>query len=73
MAIARSKKSRSTKQAMLTLQYVRSAIGTPQKHKILVRGLGFRKLNQVVVRPDTPAIRGMVARIPHLVTILKAE
>ena len=75
MATSKTKKTRpaKAKSKTLTLQYVRSAIGTPEKHKLVVRGLGFRKLNQVVVRPDTPAVRGMVARIPHLVTIIKAE
>jgi len=57
----------------LTLQYVISSIGTNKKHKLLIKGLGFRKLNQVVVRPDTPEIRGMVAKIPHLVKIISSE
>ena len=54
----------------LRLRYVRSAICTPVKHKKVVRGLGFTHLNQVVERPDTPAIRGMVAKVPHLVEIV---
>lgn len=58
---------------MLRLKYVISCIGSNKKHKMLVKGLGFRKLNQEVVRPDTPEIRGMVAKIPHLVKILKTE
>ena len=60
-------------EAVLRLQYYRSAIGTPTKHKLVVRGLGFRKLNQIVERPDNPAIRGMVSKIPHLVRILNLE
>jgi large subunit ribosomal protein L30 len=58
---------------MLRLKYVISCIGSNKKHKTLVKGLGFSKLNQEVVRPDTPEIRGMVAKIPHLVKILKTE
>jgi large subunit ribosomal protein L30 len=54
----------------LKLKYVRSAICTPVKHKKVVRGLGFTRLYQVVERPDTPAIRGMVAKVPHLVEIV---
>jgi len=54
----------------LKLKYVRSAICTPVKHKRVVRGLGFTRLYQVVERPDTPAIRGMVAKVPHLVEII---
>ena len=54
----------------LKLKYGRSAICTPVKHKKVVRGLGFTRLYQVVERPDTPAIRGMVAKVPHLVEIV---
>ena len=55
----------------LRLKYVRSKICTPVKHKRVVRGLGFTRLNQVIERPDTPAIRGMVAKVPHLVEIVQ--
>ena len=53
------------------LKYVRSMICAPIKHKQVVRGLGFTRLNQVIERPDTPAIRGMVAKVPHLVEIVQ--
>ncbi len=55
----------------IRLRWVRSAIGSPVKHKKVVRGLGFRKLQQVIERPDTDAIRGMVAKVPHLVEIVE--
>jgi len=55
----------------IQLKWVRSAICTPVKHKRVVKGLGFTRLNQVVVRPDTAAIRGMVAKVPHLVEIVQ--
>jgi large subunit ribosomal protein L30 len=55
----------------LRLKWVRSAICAPVKHKKVVRGLGFTRLNQVIERPDTPAIRGMVAKVPHLVEIVE--
>ena len=54
----------------IQLKWVRSAICTPMKHKNVVKGLGFTRLNQVIVRPDTAAIRGMVKKIPHLVEIV---
>jgi large subunit ribosomal protein L30 len=57
----------------LRIQYVRSAIGAPMKHKLVVKSLGFKRLNQVVERVDTPAVRGMVARVPHLVKILDSK
>jgi large subunit ribosomal protein L30 len=52
------------------LKWVRSAICTPVKHKRVVKGLGFTRLNQVIERPDTAAIRGMVKKVPHLVEIV---
>ena len=55
----------------LRLKYVRSAICTPVKQKKVVQGLGFTRLNQVIERPDTPSIRGMVAKVPHLVEIVQ--
>ena len=55
----------------IRIQYYRSAISTPVKHKLVIKGLGFTRLNQVVEREDTPSIRGMVAKVPHLVEIVK--
>lgn len=54
----------------LKITLVRSLIGRPQKQRDVVYGLGLRKLNTSVVRENTPAIRGMVNAVPHL---LKAE
>jgi len=65
---AESKKNRSSGKTV-TLRWVRSAICTPKSHKATVRGLGFRRLGQKVVREDTPAIRGMVHKVRHLVEI----
>jgi large subunit ribosomal protein L30 len=56
--------------AKLQLKWVRSAIQAPVKHKLVIKGLGFRRLNQVIEREDTPSIRGMVAKVPHLVEIV---
>lgn len=55
----------------IRIQYVRSKICTPKKHKLVVRGLGFTRLYQVIEREDTPSIRGMIAKIPHLVQVVK--
>jgi len=57
--------------AKIKIKLVRSPICAPQKHKQVVRGLGLRKINQVVERPDTPAFRGMVKKVPHLLAILE--
>ena len=54
----------------IKIQYFRSMICTPVKLKLVVKGLGFTRLNQVVLREDSPSIRGMIAKIPHLVRVV---
>jgi large subunit ribosomal protein L30 len=49
------------------LKWVRSAICAPVKQKLV----GFTRLNQVIERPDTNAIRGMVAKVPHMVEVVE--
>jgi len=56
--------------ATIRVQYYRSMIQAPVKHKRVIKGLGFTRLNQIVEREDTPSIRGMVKTVPHLVRIL---
>ncbi len=63
-------KKANTTSGKIHLKWVRSAICAPVKQKLVVKGLGFTRLNQVIERPDTAAIRGMVAKIPHLVEII---
>lgn len=67
-----AKKSAGKKQAGKTvrIKWVRSAIQGPVKHKLVIKGLGFTRLNQVIEREDSPAIRGMVNKVPHLVEIV---
>ena len=55
----------------IKIKYIRSMICAPEKHKRIVRALGLRTLNRVVERPDTPAFRGMVKKIPHLLAIVE--
>jgi len=55
----------------IRIQYYRSKNSTPNKHRLVVKGLGFTRLNQIVEREDTVSIRGMVKAIPHLVRILE--
>lgn len=54
----------------IRIQWYRSTIGANSRHKELVRSLGLTKLNQIVVRPDTPSTRGMVKKAPHLLRIV---
>jgi len=51
----------------------KSGIGYPEAQKRVIQSLGLRKLNSSVVHADTPAIRGMVRKISHLVTVEEVE
>jgi large subunit ribosomal protein L30 len=64
-------KKKAAIEATLKIQYVRSVIGSPHKHRLIIKSLGFKRLNQVINRVDTPAVRGMVAQVPHLAKILE--
>jgi large subunit ribosomal protein L30 len=66
-----AKTSKAPSSGRIHLKWVRSAICSPVKHKRVVKGLGFTRLNQVIERPDTAAIRGMVKKVPHLVEIVE--
>jgi large subunit ribosomal protein L30 len=52
---------------------VKSAIGTKPKHRGTLRALGLRGIGRTNVLPDRPEIRGMLARVPHLVDVTPAE
>jgi large subunit ribosomal protein L30 len=55
----------------IKIKLIRSPICTPMKHKVMVRSLGLRKINQVVEKPDTVGFRGMVKKIPHLLAVVE--
>jgi large subunit ribosomal protein L30 len=59
----------SSQKRMLRITLVKSPIGYSQRHKDTVRALGLRRLNQTVEQPDTPTMRGMVAKVNHLVVV----
>ena len=60
-------KKKTEKKVRITL--VKSVIGYSQKQKATARALGFRKMNQTVEHVDSPVIRGMIAKIQHLVRV----
>ena len=64
---AEKKASAST----IRIKQIGSLIGCTDKQRASVRGLGLRRMHQVVERKDTPAIRGMVKAVPHLVAIVE--
>jgi large subunit ribosomal protein L30 len=53
----------------LRVTQVRSAIGTKPKHRGTLRALGLGRIGRTRVLPDRPEIRGMLAKVPHLVTV----
>ncbi len=55
--------------AMLKVTQVRSSIGTKPKHRGTLRALGLGRIGREHVLPDRPEIRGMIARVPHLVAV----
>ena len=59
------------KTKMIRVRQTRSAIGRPRKQHEILRGLGLRRIRHEVEREDTPAIRGMVTKIAHLVEIVE--
>ena len=62
--------AKKTGSGTIQIKWVRSVICAPEKQKLVIKGLGFTRLNQVIQRPDTRAIRGMVAKVPHLLEIV---
>ena len=58
--------------ATLRVTQVRSTIGAKPKQRGTLRALGLRKIDQTVELPDRPEIRGMVAKVPHLVRVDEA-
>jgi len=57
----------------LRISLRRSVIGTRREHRETVRALGLRRIGQRVVRPDTPAVRGMVRAVSHLVSVEEVQ
>ena len=66
-----AKKNENKAGGSIKIQYYRSAIGFSNKQKEIVKRLGITKLNQTVERPDNPSMRGIVAKVPHLLRIVE--
>jgi large subunit ribosomal protein L30 len=66
--MATGKTTKTTAQSVrITLK--RSPIGTPERHRLVLRGLGLRKIRQSVVRPDTPQVRGLIHKVGYLLEV----
>lgn len=64
-------KAQSKANKTIKIRQVRSSIGTPQSHRDTLRGLGLRRIQHTVERQDSPAVRGMVAKVPYLVEVVE--
>lgn len=60
-------------QKMIKIEQVRSPIGYNRKQREVLRGLGLRRMRHVVTRQDSPAVRGMIAKISHLVKVVEEQ
>ena len=58
-----------SKEKTMTIKLVKSGIGRMEKHKLCIKGLGFKKLNQSVTVLDTPSNRGLVNKIADMIEI----
>jgi len=56
----------------IKITLIRSSIARPGKQKVVLAGLGLKRLNKAVVRLDTPEIRGMINKVSHLVSVEQA-
>ena len=68
--MARASKSAKAA-ATVKIKQVGSLIGCTDKQRACVRGLGLRRMHQVVERQDTPMVRGMIGKVPHLVAVVE--
>ena len=66
-----AKKTETASGGTIKIQYYKSTIGYSKRQKITVRSLGITKLNQIVERPDNASMRGVVAKVPHLLRIVE--
>jgi large subunit ribosomal protein L30 len=61
----------TTSGGKIKIQYYKSMIGYSKKQKAIIKSLGITKMNQTITRPDNPSMRGIVAKIPHLLRIVE--
>jgi large subunit ribosomal protein L30 len=61
----------NTEGKTIRIRQVRSIIGTRREHREVVKSLGLRRIRHEVERPDTPAVRGMVAKVQYLLEIIE--
>ena len=66
-------KKKASKEKKIAVKQVRSGIGRPTKQRRTLEALGIKRHQQTVIHNDTPAIRGMIDRVAHLVEVTDVE
>jgi len=66
-----NKEEKKVNGGTIKIQYYKSMIGYSKKQKTIVKSLGLTKINQTVTRPDNASMRGIVAKIPHILRIVE--
>ncbi len=66
-----AKTKKPAKAGTIKVKQIGSVIGCTADQRATVRGLGLRRMQQVVEREDTPMVRGMIKKIPHLVAVVE--
>ncbi len=54
----------------IRVKWTKSTIGQNERHKKIMKALGFKRLNQIRTLPDHPSIRGMISHVPHLIEVI---
>jgi large subunit ribosomal protein L30 len=67
----KQKTKKVNEEKTITVRWKRSAIGRPENQHQTIQGLGFKRLNQTLVLPDRPVIRGMIDRVIHLLEVME--
>lgn len=70
-SVGESSMSEKNETKKIKVQLYRSTICTPETHKNIVKTFGFNKLNQIMEKPDNAATQGVVAKVPHLLRIVR--
>jgi large subunit ribosomal protein L30 len=71
MGTAKSSKASKSGVPGVRVTLKRSPIGTPERHRLVLRGLGLRHIRQTAVHPDTPQVRGMIHKVGYLLEVGK--
>ena len=66
-----SPKKKTEDRKTIRVRQVRSGIGCPREMRETLKALGLGKMHRVAERPDTPEVRGMIKKVPHLVEVVE--